>query len=81
MAQSALRIQLELSSDLANLSLPEGVDRRLQFLLDRQEAGEALTEDEQAEAEGLVELSELLTLLRLRTSRPTSVPDGSASEG
>jgi hypothetical protein len=48
--------------------LPEGVDRRLHSLLDKQDQGESLTEDERAEAEGLVELSEFLTLLRLRAS-------------
>jgi len=39
------------------------------LLLDKQDRGEALTDDESAEAEGLVELAELLTLLRLRASR------------
>ncbi len=46
--------------------LPEGVDRRLQWLLDKQDRGEALTDDERAEAEGLVELVDLLTLRKLR---------------
>ena len=52
------------------MTLPEGVDRRLQALLDKQDAGEALTDDERVEAEGLVKLAELLTLLRLRATRP-----------
>ncbi len=47
---------------------PRGVDRRLQALLDKQDGGTPLTADEQAEAEGLVELADLLTLLRLRIS-------------
>lgn len=64
-----VRIDLELPADLARLGLPEGVDRRLQALLDKQDAGEVLSEDERLEAEGLVDLSETLTLLRLRAAR------------
>ena len=52
--------------DAARLRLPEGVHRRLQWLLDKQDAGEELTADERLEAEGLVDLAELLTLMRLR---------------
>ena len=56
---------LGLSSELARFSLPEGVDRRLQFLLDKQDrSGEALTGDELAEAEGLVEVADFLSLLK-----------------
>jgi hypothetical protein len=65
-------IAIEVPQDLARLHLPEGVDRRLQALLDKQDGGTTLTPDEQAEAEGLVELAELLTLLRLRVSQSTS---------
>jgi len=65
---NTVRVDLELPSDLSRLGLPEGVDRRLHSLLDKQDRGEALTDDERAEAEGLVELSELLSLLRLRAS-------------
>jgi hypothetical protein len=67
-------VELELPGDMARLRLPEGVDRRLQVLLDKQDRGEPLTEDERVEAEGLVELSDLLSLLRLRASR--SSPSG-----
>lgn len=49
-----------------HLTLPEGVDRRLHALLDKQDRGEALTDDERAEAEGLVDLADLLSLLKLR---------------
>ena len=68
-------IDLELPADLARLALPEGVDRRLQALLDKQDAGQGLSDDERLEAEGLVDLSETLTLLRLRASRVQSVQD------
>lgn len=61
-------LEIEVPADLARLHLPEGLDRRLQALLDRQDGGIALSPDEQAEAEGLVDLAELLTLLQLRAS-------------
>lgn len=64
-------LEIELPEDLARLHLPEGVDRRLHALLDKQDGGTPLTPDEQAEAEGLVELADLLTLLRLRISEST----------
>jgi hypothetical protein len=62
-------IELELPDDLARLRLPSGVHARLQELLDRQDSGVPLNDAEQEEADGLVELSELLTLLRLRAER------------
>lgn len=61
-------LKIEVPEDLARLHLPEGVDRRLHALLDKQGGGTPLTDDEQAEAEGLVELADLLTLLRQRVS-------------
>ena len=68
-------IDLELPADIARLALPEGVDRRLQALLDKQDAGEGLSEDERLEAEGLVDLAETLSLLRLRVSRAQQQTD------
>ncbi len=68
-SSSRVEVPLDLPADLARLSLPEGVDRRLQSLLDKQDRGEPLTDDEAVEAEGLVELSDLLSLLRLRVAR------------
>jgi hypothetical protein len=41
----------------------------LQALLDRQDCGQPLTVPEREEAEGLVNLAEFLTLLRLRPER------------
>jgi hypothetical protein len=64
-----LTIDVELPSDLARFQLPAAVASRLQSLLDRQDAGDPLTSDERAEAEGLVDLAEFLTLLRLRAER------------
>lgn len=54
--------------ELARLRLPPGVDARLQSLLDRQERGETLTAAERREARGLVELAEILALLRMRAA-------------
>jgi hypothetical protein len=61
-----ITLQVDLPEDLARLRLPGAVAARLQRLLDRQEAGEVLTTDERDEAQGLVDLAEFLTLLRLR---------------
>ena len=65
-------LEVELPADLARFRLPEAVAARLQELLDRQDAGQPLTQQERKEAEGLVDLAELLTLLRLRTERMAS---------
>lgn len=51
------------------ISLPKGVNDRLQFLLDCQDRGVKLTRAEKLEADGLVELAELLTLWRLERNR------------
>lgn len=59
--------QIEIPEDLGQFELPMGVKDRLRSLLDRQDRGEQLTPQERREAEGLVDLAELLTLLKLRT--------------
>ena len=64
-----LTLDLDLPDDLARFRLPEAVAARLQTLLDRQDSGQPLTPLEREEAEGLVNLAELLTLLRLRAQR------------
>ena len=65
-------IKLEVPNDLARFRLPPGVNSRLQELLDRQDGGKRLTSAERKEAEGLVNLAELLSLLRLRTQRASN---------
>jgi len=62
-------IEIELPAELERFKLPEGVNQRLQALLDRQDQGEQLTPAERQEAEGLVDLAELLSLLQLRARR------------
>ena len=67
-----LTLELLLPDDLNRFRLPPGVDERLTHLLDRQDSGAALTRAERAEAEGLVELAEMLALLRLRAGQGSS---------
>lgn len=65
----AIQIRLEIPDDLAAFRLPEGVQERLRELLDRQDQGDMLTPAERREAEGLIDLADLLSLLRLRAER------------
>jgi hypothetical protein len=64
-----LTVEVELPDDMPRLHLPPAVAARLQNLLDRQDAGQVLSEEEREEAEGLVNVAEFLTLLRLRKER------------
>jgi hypothetical protein len=61
-----ITIELDLPDDLARFRFPSALDARLRELLDRQDSGIALTDGERREAEGLVDLAEMLSLLRLR---------------
>lgn len=61
-----LSIELPVPAVLSDFKLPAGVQRRLSVLLDRQDAGTPLTPAERSEAEGLVEMAEFLSLLKLR---------------
>jgi hypothetical protein len=70
---------VEIPIGLAQFQLSPAVHDRLQFLLDsaeptlreRQDTGTQLAENERLEAEGLVELTEFLSLLRLRSHQVT----------
>lgn len=62
---------VEIPVELTHFQFPQGVRDRLNFLLDRQDAGENLSQSERYEAEGLVELAEFLSLLRLRAQHLT----------
>lgn len=68
MSQS-IQFEVKMPGDLARFRLPPGVQRRLKELLDKQDAGEALSSKETKEAEGLVDMADLLSLLRLRAER------------
>ncbi len=62
-------VEIEMPESLHQFKLPAALNERLQNLLDRQDRGETLTENERKEAEGLVDLAEMLSLLRLRAQR------------
>jgi hypothetical protein len=68
----AIHLELEVPDDLVRLGLPTGVQRRLTALLDKQDTGTTLTDAERHEADGLVDLAELLSLLRVRSERLSS---------
>lgn len=59
--------------ELEKFELPEGVDHRLQELLDRQDQGKVLTPAERKAAEGLVNLAEIFFILRLRAQKGASL--------
>ena len=60
---------IEYPDDLPRFRLPDAVKARLDYLLDRQDAGHPLTAAERDEAEGLVTVAEMLSLLRMRAER------------
>ncbi|MGB3515251.1 MAG: hypothetical protein WBA43_02270 [Elainellaceae cyanobacterium] len=60
---------IEIPIKLTQFQLPQAVQARLQYLLDRQDEGSVLSQAERQEAEGLVELAEFLSLVRLRSAR------------
>lgn len=62
-------IEVEVPESLEGLHLPAGVYERLEDLLNRQDQSGELTPEERREAEGLVDLADLLSLLRLRARR------------
>jgi len=64
--KSGSTIELPVPSALSDFKLPSGVKRRLTALLDRQDLGDPLSASERREAEGLVEMAEFLSLLKLR---------------
>jgi hypothetical protein len=64
-----LTIDVDLPRELEKFRLPDAVQQRLQALLDRQDAGQPLTDAESREAEGLVDLADFLSLLKLRSER------------
>jgi hypothetical protein len=58
---------IEIPLELAQFELPRAVHARLQQLLDQQDEGQELTSMVRQEAEGLVDVAEFLSLLRLRS--------------
>jgi hypothetical protein len=62
-------VELDMPGDLRRFRLPKSVNQRLQQLLDKQSRAGKLSAAERREAEGLVDLAEMLSLLRLRARR------------
>ena len=62
-------VKIEMPVAVGQFKLPKAVNNRLQELLDRQDSGKKLTSAEKKESEGLVDLAEMLSLLRLRSER------------
>jgi hypothetical protein len=65
MAQSVI-VELNLPKDWRNFRLPPALQDRLQDLLDRQDRDGKLPARERREAEALVELVDMLTLMKAR---------------
>lgn len=66
-----VRIELELPKNWAGFRMPRALQSRLQALLDRQDKEEKLSRTERSEAKALVDLSDLLTLMKLNASGTT----------
>lgn len=66
----AIQLTIEVPGELAKFRLPKGVEKRLQALLDKQDQGQSLTWAERKEAEGLVDLVDLLSWMRLKSQKP-----------
>ncbi len=62
----SVTIEIDLPKDWRTFRLPPALGERLQELLDRQDQGEPLSRRERQEATALVELVDMLSLMRLR---------------
>lgn len=62
-------IELTMPDDFEKLRLPAAVHDRLQHLFDKQSRERKLSRAERREAEGLMDVAELLSLLKLRAKR------------
>ena len=58
--------ELKLPEDCQALQLPQALHERLQDLLDRQDEQGSLSSQERREAEALVQLVDMLALMRLK---------------
>jgi len=65
----AVSIRLQVPDDTEQFRLPPAVDQRLHFLLDRQDDDTPLTTAEREEAQGLVDMAEMLSLIRIKAKR------------
>ena len=65
---ATIEAPIELVTSIADLQFPRKIDIHLQTLMDRNTEGR-LSESERAELEALVELSEMISLLRIQALR------------
>ena len=63
---ATVTVELELPEDWQALQLPQALHERLQDLLDRQDEQDGLSSQERREAEALVQLADMLALMRLK---------------
>ena len=63
---ATVAVELEFLEDWQALRLPEALEERLQDLLDRQDEQGSLSSQERREAEALVQLVDMLALMRPR---------------
>ena len=63
---ASVSIELDLPKDWARFKMPRALDRRLTELLDKYDLEGKLTPKERKEAKALVELSDWLSLVKLR---------------
>jgi hypothetical protein len=68
MAQT-LHIEVDLPKDWKHFSMPPALNGRLQELLDKQDETGKLSRKERREAEALVQLAEVFSLMKLRAAR------------
>lgn len=64
-----ITLEMPATRDLGRMRLPVALHERLHELLDRQDRGTKLTARERREAEGLVDMAEWLSLLKMRAKR------------
>jgi hypothetical protein len=62
-------VELDLPKNWRKFRLPPALDKRLRDLLDRQDLEGRLSPAERSEAEELVELVDILTLMKARTQQ------------
>ncbi len=64
---SSVTVELDLPRDWDDFQMPQALKSRLTDLLDQQDNGLGLTDAEREEAQALTELSEMLSLMKLRS--------------
>jgi hypothetical protein len=68
---SQVLVELDVPRDWRKSRLPPALANRLQMLLDRQDQEGKLSRAERQEAEALVELTDMLSLMKLRAENAT----------